>query len=132
MGVATIFKNSNKEALFYTSKQYKYAERAGKRYGRDYQKWKIAVLKRDKYKCCECGCKNNLNVHHINQYIDNIFLRTEVKNGITLCKECHSKKHPWMCKPRQKTIIRKKRDGVGEEPELTPTVKGSYGNLSPG
>jgi len=98
----------------YTYKQYIQTADSNKRYSKPYQKWKKAVLERDHYKCCYCGRKNNLNVHHIKQYTDNIFLRTKTTNGIALCKECHRKQHPWMNKSlkafgaKPKTILRKR------------------------
>lgn len=56
-----------------------------------YKKFRIDVLKRDKFKCQMPGCKSkkNLNVHHIKTWAGASSLRYEKSNGITLCRYCH-------------------------------------------
>lgn len=66
--------------------------------GKDYQKseyegnnWRQKVLWRDKYTCQHCDSKNTLQAHHI-------IPRSKgggnsIRNGITLCKECHESLH---------------------------------------
>jgi len=56
-----------------------------------YKKFRIHVLKRDKFKCQmpNCKTKKNLHVHHIKTWATASSLRYEPKNGITLCKRCH-------------------------------------------
>ena len=59
-----------------------------------YIKWRNNVLNRDNYTCQLCGKTKDetiLNVHHIERYVDNEELRSDVSNGITLCYECHKK-----------------------------------------
>ena len=58
-------------------------------------KWAKAVLQRDKYICQCCGYdkKKHLEAHHIYSFRDNEAYRTQVDNGITLCKFCHKKYH---------------------------------------
>lgn len=56
----------------------------------EYFEWKESVLKRDNYTCQCCGFKENLQAHHIENYADNVDLRTDVSNGITLCEGCHA------------------------------------------
>lgn len=58
-------------------------------------KWTKAVLKRDNYTCQCCGFdkKKHLEAHHIYSFRDNEAYRTQVDNGITLCKFCHKKYH---------------------------------------
>lgn len=58
-------------------------------------KWTKAVLQRDNYTCQCCGYdkKKHLEVHHIYSFRDNEAYRTQVDNGITLCKFCHKKYH---------------------------------------
>lgn len=58
-------------------------------------KWTKAVLQRDKYTCQCCGYdkKKHLEAHHIYSFRDNEAYRTQVDNGITLCKFCHKKYH---------------------------------------
>jgi 5-methylcytosine-specific restriction endonuclease McrA len=53
--------------------------------------WRLAVLRRDKWRCLKCGCKSkvNLNTHHIIQWSKAPYLRYNLNNGITLCKVCH-------------------------------------------
>jgi len=59
-----------------------------------YEKWRRAVLRRDKYTCQNCGKTNCvLHVHHIKSFAQYPELRLTVRNGITLCRECHIHKH---------------------------------------
>lgn len=61
--------------------------------GRDsieYRKWKKDVLERDSNTCQVCGSTLSPEVHHILPYATHKELRTDVKNGITLCECCHS------------------------------------------
>lgn len=56
-----------------------------------YKKFRLDVLKRDRFKCQMPGCKSkkNLNVHHINPWSKASSLRYDISNGITLCNKCH-------------------------------------------
>jgi predicted restriction endonuclease len=56
-----------------------------------YKAWRVAVFKRDGFKCQfpGCKCKTKLNAHHIIRWADAPFLRFEPTNGITLCKVHH-------------------------------------------
>lgn len=59
-----------------------------------YRQWRDKVYLRDNYTCQACGQVGyELNAHHIKPYADNKHLRTDIDNGITLCKECHIKFH---------------------------------------
>ena len=62
---------------------------------KDYGAFRRLVLIRDDYKCLCCGNDNekDLQVHHIRSFKDNLELATSVKNGVTLCKDCHKKYH---------------------------------------
>ena len=62
---------------------------------KDYGAFRRLVLIRDDYKCLCCGNDNekDLQVHHIRAFKDNLELATSVKNGATLCKDCHTKYH---------------------------------------
>ena len=52
------------------------------------------VLKRDDYTCSCCKKKGvALNVHHLNGYDWFIEGRVDIKNGITLCENCHKNFH---------------------------------------
>jgi 5-methylcytosine-specific restriction endonuclease McrA len=54
-----------------------------------YGRFKKEVLKRDNYTCQKCGSHEHLQVHHINNFKDFKEQRTELNNGVTLCKNCH-------------------------------------------
>lgn len=60
-----------------------------------YKLWRKSVFTRDEFICQECGNKKggNLNAHHILSFANFPHLRLNIKNGITLCKECHKKIH---------------------------------------
>lgn len=58
-----------------------------------YKKWKKDVLERDLFTCQKCGHIGNLVVHHIKSFADNMELRFDVNNGITLCQNCHKEVH---------------------------------------
>ncbi len=61
----------------------------------EYYKWRNDVYSRDEHTCQSCGNteSGNLNAHHIENYSNNIGLRTDINNGITLCVDCHIKFH---------------------------------------
>lgn len=49
------------------------------------------ILKRDSFKCRECGFQKNLTVHHVTpKYAGGL---DEQENLITICASCHNKKH---------------------------------------
>lgn len=70
-------------------------ERKDQRKYYEYTVWRNEVFERDNYTCQLCGDDRggNLVAHHLNSYHDNPELRTEVKNGITLCEDCHKRFH---------------------------------------
>jgi len=55
--------------------------------------WRRKVLKRDDYKCQNCGLTEGLHVHHIKPLSEFPELSRIVSNGITLCRECHNNEH---------------------------------------
>jgi hypothetical protein len=56
--------------------------------------WRKAVYKRDNYICKKCNIKHKtLNAHHIDNYSSNKKERFNLKNGITLCSDCHNMFH---------------------------------------
>lgn len=65
--------------------------------GRD--NWKKQMHERDNYTCQVCfknrlnKIKGNCQAHHIESYSKNKNLRTDVNNGITLCKFHHNLYH---------------------------------------
>ena len=70
-----------------------------------YHNWRLQVLIRDKFTCQRCKSIHNLEVHHIQSFINilkehKIKTRREalkckplwsIKNGLTLCHKCHKK-----------------------------------------
>jgi hypothetical protein len=60
----------------------------------EYNAWRKLVFKRDNYACQKCGKINcYLQAHHKHSWIKYPKERFWVKNGITLCRECHKKIH---------------------------------------
>jgi len=65
------------------------------RHSKEYQRFRLTILKRDKFKCTSCGQVGgeDLHVHHIlptDKYQDLIF---DENNVTTLCHGCHTKLH---------------------------------------
>jgi len=60
---------------------------------KSYSTWRYKCLKRDNFKCRKCGSKEKLHVHHKKPKKDYPELILVVKNGITLCEDCHDVKH---------------------------------------
>lgn len=59
-----------------------------------YKTFRKQVFKRDNYTCQKCGQHGReLNAHHIYDFSSYPNLRTDIGNGITLCKDCHKKFH---------------------------------------
>lgn len=70
-----------------------------------YEMWRMAVFKRDNYKCLRCGMNGYLHAHHIKQFAlilkENNIKNTndalvcnelwDINNGETLCRMCHKK-----------------------------------------
>ena len=66
-------------------------ERETKRDYTEYYYWRQKVYERDNYTCICCGYNKGkkLNAHHLNGYNWDKEHRTDVNNGVTLCKDCH-------------------------------------------
>ena len=57
-----------------------------------YREWRAEVFKRDKWTCQICGYKGNkLHADHIKPFSLFPSLRFDIKNGRTLCFDCHKK-----------------------------------------
>ena len=58
-------------------------------YGGNYYK----ALRRDGFKCRNCGTNANLNMHHVIGYRKEHKACVDTSSLITLCRKCHSKEH---------------------------------------
>ena len=55
-----------------------------------YKSWRKKVFERDEYTCQQCGAMGGyITAHHIKSWAEFPKLRYKVKNGLTLCEECH-------------------------------------------
>ncbi|NML67629.1 hypothetical protein HHL22_20705 [Hymenobacter sp. RP-2-7] len=61
----------------------------------EYTAWRVAVFTRDNFTCQDCGDKRggNLQAHHLKPFADFPELQLDVDNGLTLCEDCHEKRH---------------------------------------
>ena len=60
----------------------------------EYRIWRLSVYERDDFTCQECGQRGGkLNAHHIKPWATTPDLRFDTSNGVTLCEDCHKKKH---------------------------------------
>lgn len=68
-----------------------------------YNVWKYAVLRRDKYACVACGDdrRSKLQVHHIKPFKLFPELRYAIDNGKVLCEECHKKTETYGAKVKK-------------------------------
>ena len=58
----------------------------------EYQQWREAVFKRDKFTCQKCfKIGGKLHAHHKKSFSKYPLFRFDINNGITLCKLCHLK-----------------------------------------
>lgn len=63
---------------------------------KQYKEWRMAVYRRDHFKCQDCGkhCdRANIVAHHLKSWDKYPKLRYEISNGITLCRVCHKLRH---------------------------------------
>lgn len=61
----------------------------------EHDKWRLAVILRDK-KCVRCGGLENLQAHHLISWKHHPELRYDMKNGVALCPFCHHAQHPYL------------------------------------
>jgi hypothetical protein len=66
----------------------------------EYQRFRLAVLKRDNWSCVFCPSTENLCVHHITPYSKSAKLAMDISNGQTLCESCHGAVHGKISKAR--------------------------------
>lgn len=80
-------KCADEKLIKYTdAERMKYREARNSHYNTT---WRKSVLNRDDYTCQCCGNKDNLQVHHILNFLTHVKLRYDESNGITLCDNCH-------------------------------------------
>ena len=61
-------------------------------HSKEYRVWRIGVIRRDKV-CVVCGTRKSRQAHHINHGTYFPEQRYDLDNGITLCRNCHSRFH---------------------------------------
>jgi len=62
------------------------------RHSKDYRKWRVAVIRKDKV-CLVCESRKNRHAHHVNHSSYFPEQRFNVENGVVLCGKCHSQFH---------------------------------------
>ena len=60
----------------------------------NYEDWRKEVLQRDQ-KCIVCDGDKHLEALHMYGYKQYPELRTDLNNGVTVCKFCHDKYHSY-------------------------------------
>lgn len=62
----------------------------------EYREWASKVYERDGYSCQYCGYRGgDFHAHHIHPYSTHPHRRTDISNGVTLCRTCHLNFHWW-------------------------------------
>jgi hypothetical protein len=62
--------------------------------GQSIERWRREVFERDDYTCQECGARSaDVYAHHIRPWYLFPEERFDIENGITLCADCHRKRH---------------------------------------
>jgi hypothetical protein len=60
----------------------------------EFRLWRESVFARDNWTCQKCKARgDSINAHHICNFARYPELRFAIDNGVTLCKECHTKFH---------------------------------------
>lgn len=76
--------------------------------------WRKQVFERDVYTCQDCKqYGGKLQAHHKEEWAEAPHKRFDLDNGVTLCVECHAKRHP-----ERANLIRKARYFDGEAVKL--------------
>lgn len=75
-----------------------------------YKRWRMWVLLRDDYHCQLCGSTRRLSAHHIIPASVCPELRYDIRNGLTLCWQCHTDKHDYLHRMQPRFWKNIKRD----------------------
>ena len=121
-----------KAPKFFSWKQYISKKKQSRRESKQYTSWRLKVLSLYHYQCYDCKSTNNLHVHHIKEYHDNIWLRLRPDNGIVLCRDCHSKRHPHMKQVKPKYILRKKSESLDQRCAVDANVPTDHRTVQTG
>lgn len=93
---AYCFKETNKGSTHHSWKSWltdAIRERRARK-NLSYKEWRIGVYSRDNYQCQICGKKSrNLHAHHLMGFHQNVDLRYDISNGVTVCEKCHIEFH---------------------------------------
>jgi len=85
----------------------------------DYRAWRLEVFRRDWFTCQRCGAKGGIiHAHHIKPHSLYPELRLRTENGITICRECHTRVHGQRAEIVEYPIFSEE----GVEWRLIPTV----------
>lgn len=57
---------------------------------KEYDKWRLRVIRKAKDKCQKCNSPEATHCHHIKNYQQYPELQHEVGNGILFCRDCHT------------------------------------------
>jgi hypothetical protein len=70
-------------------------ENSGAFKGGTFTSWRMNVLRRDKFICQDCGIDDIavLSAHHIEPRRKRPDLALDIANGVTLCANCHARRH---------------------------------------
>lgn len=63
------------------------------RKSKEYNAWRKAVKKKDKFCCQVCGDTKDLEIHHLDSYVKFPEKRYEIDNGVCICQTCHQLFH---------------------------------------
>lgn len=90
----------NKDLLNSVTFQDPHTEDKKWRSRREYRRWRAWVMLRDDYHCQWCGATKKLEAHHIVPASVCPELKYDLRNGITLCHDCHRKDYVHQLNPR--------------------------------
>jgi 5-methylcytosine-specific restriction endonuclease McrA len=92
----------------YDKKGRRSTENKRLRGSKQYFDWRKAIYERDNYTCQDCkarGGKGNpveLHPHHIKPFATYPDHRFDIANGVTLCANCHQKRHKHIFIPKKR------------------------------